>query len=122
MRKLPELSETHIDHRTYPPGVAYMDGQYLRMREAKLSVLDYGLLHSDATYDVALVRAGAFFRLEDHLNRFFHGMEELNMSIQYDRAQIRKVLHNCVALSGLRNAYVEFICTRGTSPIFSRDP
>jgi branched-chain amino acid aminotransferase len=31
-------------------------------------------------------------------------------------------LHNCVALSGLQNAYVEFICTRGTSSTFSRDP
>jgi branched-chain amino acid aminotransferase len=27
-----------------------------------------------------------------------------------------------VALSGLQDAYVEFICTRGTSPTFSRDP
>lgn len=122
MRKLPGLSETHIDHRAYPPGVAYMDGQYLPMKEAKLSVLDYGFLHSDATYDVVHVWAGAFFRLEDHLNRFFRGMEELNMSIPYDKAQTRETLHNCVALSGLKSAYVEFICTRGTSPTFSRDP
>lgn len=122
MRKLPKLSEKHIDRRSYPPGVAYMDGQYLPMHEAKLSVLDYGFLHSDATYDVAHVWAGAFFRLEDHLNRFFRGTEELNMSIGYDKTQIREILHNCVALSGLENAYVEFICTRGTSPTFSRDP
>jgi branched-chain amino acid aminotransferase len=32
------------------------------------------------------------------------------------------VLLNCTALSRLRNAYVEMICTRGTSPTFSRDP
>ncbi len=116
------LSEKHIDHRNYPLGVAYMDGQYLPMQEAKLSVLDYGFLHSDATYDVAHVWAGAFFRLEDHLNRFFRGIKELNMSIPYDKAQIKEILHNCVGLSGLQNSYVEFICTRGTSPTFSRDP
>ncbi len=122
MHKLPRLTSCHVDHRNYPPGVAYMDGQYLPIQEAKLSVLDYGFLHSDATYDVAHVWKGAFFRLEDHLERFFRGMAELHMSIPYGKDQVSEILHNCVALSGLENAYVEFVCTRGTSPDFSRDP
>jgi len=117
-----KLSARHIDHRSYPPGIAYMDGQYLPMREAKLSVLDYGFLHSDATYDVVHVWKGAFFRLSDHLDRFTRGMAALHMSIPYGKAEMSEILHNCVALSGLENAYVEFICTRGTSPDFSRDP
>ena len=122
MRTLPELSDHHSDPGTFPPGVAFMDGQYLPIAEAKISVLDYGLLHSDATYDVVHVWKGAFFRLEDHLDRFFAGLEKLHMSIGYDRKQVADILHNCVALSELENAYVEFICTRGTSPAFSRDP
>ncbi len=99
-----------------------MDGQYVPISEAKISVLDYGFLHSDATYDVVHVWESAFFRLNDHLDRFFAGMEKLHMSIAYDRMQVIDILRNCVALSGLKNAYVEFICTRGTSPSFSRDP
>ena len=122
MHNLPKLSEEYIDPNTYPPGVAFMDGQYLTMDKAKISVLDYGFLHSDATYDVVHVWKGAFFRLEDHLNRFFRGMDMLHMSISYDKAQVTEILYNCVALSGLQNSYVEFICTRGTSPDFSRDP
>jgi branched-chain amino acid aminotransferase len=47
--RLPKLSERHIDPMRYPEGVAYMDGQYLPMSEAKISVLDWGFLHSDAT-------------------------------------------------------------------------
>jgi len=122
MYKLPALSDRHSDPATYPPGIAFMDGQYLPISEAKISVLDNGFLHSDATYDVAHVWKGAFFRLDDHLERFFAGMEKLHMSIPFDRAEVTEILHNCVALSGLKNAYVEFICTRGTSPTFSRDP
>jgi len=122
MRKLPELATHHKDPHRYPPGIAYQDGQYLPVDEAKVSVLDYGFLHSDATYDVAHVWNGAFFRLDDHLDRFFRGMAELHMSIPYTRDDIAEILHTCVALSGLENAYVEFICTRGTSPSFSRDP
>ncbi|WP_069299866.1 aminotransferase class IV [Neptunicoccus sediminis] len=122
MNTFPALSDRHSDPAIYPPGVAYMDGQYLPISEAKISVLDNGFLHSDATYDVVHVWQGAFFRLDDHLDRFFAGMEKLHMSIPLDRAAVTEILKNCVALSGLNNAYVEFICTRGTSPTFSRDP
>ena len=122
MYKLPALSDRHSDPEIYPPGISFMDGQYFPISEAKISVLDNGFLHSDATYDVAHVWKGAFFRLDDHLERFFAGMEKLHMSIPFDRAEVTEILHNCVALSGLKNAYVEFICTRGTSPTFSRDP
>ena len=122
MHQLPTLSTRLSDPATFPPGIAFLDEQYLPISEAKISVLDNGFLHSDATYDVAHVWKGAFFRLDDHLNRFFTGMEKLHMSIPYDRAEVTEILHNCVALSGLQNSYVEFICTRGTSPTFSRDP
>ena len=44
------------------------------------------------------------------------------MTIPFDRAGVRQVLHDCVALSGHRAAYVEMLCTRGASPTFSRDP
>ncbi|MEM9309595.1 MAG: aminotransferase class IV [Pseudomonadota bacterium] len=99
-----------------------MDNQYLPIAKAKISVSDFGLLHSDAIYDVVHVWKGAFFRLDDHLDRFFAGLEKPHMSIQFDKEPVIEILHNSVALSGLRNSYVEFICTHGMSPTFSRDP
>lgn len=99
-----------------------MDGQYLPMSEAKISVLDWGFLHSDATYDTVHVWGGRFFRLDLHLDRFFRGMDRLRMTLPYDRRQMTEILSNCVALSGHKAAYVEMICTRGGSPGFSRDP
>ena len=120
--RLPALSQRHTDPMRYPAGVAYMDGQYLPMSEAKISVLDWGFLHSDATYDTVHVWNGRFFRLDLHLERFLAGVEKLRMRLPFGREQITEVLLNCAALSGHRNAYVEMICTRGSSPTFSRDP
>ncbi|MER8841327.1 aminotransferase class IV [Mesorhizobium sp. M0913] len=119
---LPAVDEHYCDQRRYPHGVAFMDGQYLPMSEAKISVLDWGFLHSDATYDTVHVWNGRFFRFDLHLDRFFGGVERLRMKLPYDREKIESILRNCVALSGHRSAYVEMICTRGSSPIFSRDP
>lgn len=119
---LPAVDEHYVDRRRYPDGVAFMDGQYLPMSEAKISVLDWGFLHSDATYDTVHVWNGRFFRLDLHLDRFFGSVERLRMKLPYDREKIEAILRNCVALSGHRSAYVEMICTRGSSPTFSRDP
>ncbi|MER9426001.1 aminotransferase class IV [Mesorhizobium sp. M0317] len=118
----PTIDEHHVDRRRYPDGVAFMDGQYLPMSQAKISVLDWGFLHSDATYDTVHVWNGKFFRLDLHLDRFFGGVERLRMKLPYDRKKIASILNDCVALSGHRSAYVEMICTRGSSPTFSRDP
>jgi branched-chain amino acid aminotransferase len=119
---MPTVSRQHIDPHVYPEGIAFMDGQYLPMSQAKLSVLDFGFLHSDATYDTVHVWNGRFFRLNLHLDRFFAGMDKLRMSVPFDREEVTEILSNCVALSGHRAAYVEMLCTRGTSPTFSRDP
>ncbi|RWC13950.1 MAG: branched-chain amino acid transferase [Mesorhizobium sp.] len=121
-KPFPFLSEHHIDPHAYPDGVAFLDGQYLPMSQAKISVLDWGFLHSDATYDTVHVWDGRFFRLDLHLDRFFGGLEKLRMTIPFDRDGVAEILHNCVALSGHRAAYVEMLCTRGASPTFSRDP
>lgn len=121
-KPLPTVSDRHVDPHSYPDGIAFLDGQYLPMSQAKVSVLDWGFLHSDATYDTVHVWNGRFFRLDLHLDRFFSGLGKLRMTIPFDRERVTEILHNCVALSGHRSAYVEMLCTRGASPTFSRDP
>jgi branched-chain amino acid aminotransferase len=103
-------------------GTAYIDDQFVPISEARIPILDWGFLRSDSTYDVVHVWQGSFFRLEDHLNRFFRSMQQLHMSIPQNRERIREILFECVKLSGLRDAYVEMICTRGMPSPGSRDP
>ena len=40
----------------------------------------------------------------------------------FDTRALEDILMACVRRAGLREAYVEMICTRGFSPTFSRDP
>ncbi len=106
----------------FPPGMAYLDGRFCPMSEAKISVLDWGFLRSDATYDVVHVWQGRFFRLDLHLDRFLASVAKLRLSLPVHRDELTAILKECVRRSGLENAYVEMICTRGFSPTFSRDP
>lgn len=106
----------------YSKGAAFVGGEFVPISEAKISLLDWGFLHSDATYDVAHVWRGRFFRIDDYLDRFHASMAGLRMSTPFDREQIRAVMIELVKRSGLREAYVEIICTRGMPEPGSRDP
>ena len=104
------------------PGVAFIDGAYCPVGEAKISILDWGLLRSDATYDVVSVWHGSFFRLEDHLDRFMRSVAGLCMSLPHSREEVRSILIECVRRSSLRDVYVEMACTRGLTPKGVMDP
>lgn len=94
-------------------GVAWIDGDYVPLADAKVPLTDQGFLHSDLTYDVPGVWDGRFFRLDDHLDRFEASCEKLRLRNPVDRNQTRNILIEMVAKSGIRDAYVELILTRG---------
>ncbi len=107
---------------TFAGGCAFIEGGYVSLGEARIQILDWGFLHSDATYDVVHVWKGSFFRLEDHLDRFERSMAGMRLTSPLNRRDMRETLMECVRKSGLRDAFVEMICTRGVAPSTSRDP
>ena len=104
----------------FSEGAAFVDETYVPIAKARVPILDAGFIRSDCTYDVVSVWDGKFFRLADHLERFERGMTELRLFIGLDRSDVAEVLAQLVRLSGLRDAYVEMIATRGL--VVSRDP
>jgi branched-chain amino acid aminotransferase len=101
-------------------GAAFMDGSYMPVGECRIPVLDWGFLRGDATYDVVHTWQGRFFRLDEHLDRFTRNLGRLRYEIPYDRDAIAEVLHRCVTLAGLDDAFVEMFVTRGIPR--NRDP
>lgn len=94
-------------------GAAFVNRSYVPVADASISIMDWGFNKSDVTYDVVHVWGGAFFRLDHHLDRFHRSMAGLRMSIPYERDEIAAILMECVRRSGLRDAYVAMITTRG---------
>lgn len=106
----------------YREGCAWIDGDYLPISEARIPIIDSGFSRSDVTYDVVAVWNGKFFRLDDHLARFESSWRRLRMSPPVSPDVIRDILFQCVRRSGLQNAYVDMIMSRGTPPPGIRDP
>jgi branched-chain amino acid aminotransferase len=111
-----------VERGEFEGGSVFIEGDWKPLSEAKVSMFDWGFTRSDVTYDVATAWHGAFFRLDDHLDRFFNSLEKMRMTIPYSRAEVRQILHACVKAGGLEDAYVAMVCTRGVPPRGARDP
>ena len=104
-------------------GAAWMNGKVLPISQAMIPVNDWGLVHSDITYDVVPVIDGAFFRFDEYLTRFLSSMENLHLDPGMSKRDIKAALHQMVGKSSLRDSYVAMVCSRGKPKIAgSRDP
>lgn len=104
-------------------GAAWIGGEIMPIAEAKIPVVDWGLTHSDITYDVVHVWNGRFFRMQDYLARFEESLVKCRLSVEQDRDEMRHILHQIVARSGLERAYVSMVASRGQPSVAgSRDP
>ena len=56
-------------------GIAYTNGTYVPLGEAAIPLLDPGFTRGDAVYDTTSVWKGSFFRLDDHVERFFRSCQ-----------------------------------------------
>jgi branched-chain amino acid aminotransferase len=97
----------------FAAGAAYIDGRYMPIAQAAIPITDWGYRRSDVTYDVVGVWEGNFFRLEDHIRRFRSSMRKFRFGPRESDEDIKAILNRCVALSGLKNAYVAMDCLRG---------
>ncbi len=105
----------------FTAGAAYVDGRFCPIEEARISLLDWGFLRSDACQETISAWDGSFFRLQDHLDRFQRSIDRLRMTSPESFDRIRRIVHELVILPGFQNAYVQIIMTRGRPPIGSRD-
>lgn len=106
----------------FSAGAAWISGDIVPVAEARIPILDWGFTRSDATYDVVHTWEGKFFRLDDHMARFWRGVDTLRYQLPVDDAEVRGILQQLVDVSGLTNAYVALIATRGSPMPGSRDP
>jgi len=105
----------------FTAGAAYVDGEFCPIEEARIPLLDWGFLRSDACQETISAWDGSFFRLQDHLERFQRSIGRLRMTSPESFDRIHSIVHELVVLPGFRNAYVQIIMTRGRPPIGSRD-
>ena len=92
----------------------YLQGQYLPLSEAKVSVLDRGFLFGDGVYEVIPSYSGDLFRMQDHLDRLQASMSRVRLELSYDFEQWLDIL--TPLLDKTKDQYIYLQITRGVAP------
>ena len=97
--------------------VVHLNGEFLPVDEATVSVNDRGFLLGDGVYEVTPAYGGRLFRWEQHLARLRAGLAAIG--IDFDAAALESVKLELLARNGLDRApaaYVYAQITRGAAP------
>src|SRR5690554_1858481 len=96
-----------------PDAIAYLNGRYVRLGDAQISVLDRGFIFGDGIYDVVPAYRGRAFRMAEHLNRLERSLRTINITVDMDRTDWEDLVANMLERSGLDDCMVYIQVTRG---------
>lgn len=91
----------------------WIDGQFYDRDQASISVFDHGLLYGDGVFEGVRAYGGRVFRLEQHIERLYHSAKAIWLEVPVSRAEMADVVRAAVGRSGLQDAYIRLVVTRG---------
>ena len=99
-----------------PDNIVYLNGDYVRLGDAKISVLDRGFIFGDGIYDVVPAYKGKPFRMHEHLDRLERSLALIELKTGYTRQDWEQLVLDMLARSGHgANCMVYIHVTRGVA-------
>jgi D-alanine transaminase len=95
--------------------IAYVNGRYLPLRDAKVHVEDRGYQFSDGVYEVCEVRDGRLIDERRHLERLQRSLSELRIRLPISLRALDVVLHETVRRNRIGYGIVYLQITRGVA-------
>jgi branched-chain amino acid aminotransferase len=91
--------------------IVYLNGDFLPLKEAKISAIDYGFLYGFGLFETMRAYNGSIFRLEAHLNRLAKSAEKLGIEI--DVPSLQAAVTETIRKNSLKEARVRLSVSAG---------
>src|SRR5271154_1387207 len=93
--------------------IVYVDGSFVPVADAKVSVFDRGFLFADGIYEVAAVLDGKLIDNASHLARLERSVGEISLALPESIARIEEIQKELVRRNNLASGLVYLEVTRG---------
>jgi D-alanine transaminase len=93
--------------------IAYVNGSFVPLSEAKVSILDRGFLFADGIYEVSAVLDGKLVDNASHLTRLKRSVGEISLELPETPERIEEIQKELIARNKLENGLVYLEVTRG---------
>jgi len=98
-------------------GVCWLDGKILPLEQARIPVLDHGLLYGDGVFEGIRFYAGVPFLLYEHLERLRDSARAIALEIPWEDRELREITAAVVEAFEGDDGYLRMIVTRGEGPL-----
>ena len=95
--------------------IAYVNGDYVPIEDAKISVLDRGFLFADGVYEVTAVLGGKLADYAGHVKRLHRSLGELQMDMPVSDDELLAIHRELVKRNNLDQGGVYLQVTRGAA-------
>jgi D-alanine transaminase len=95
--------------------VIFLNGDWMPIEEAKVSVLDRGFIYGDGVYEYVPVINGTPYRLDGHLKRLDFSCKEIGLTNPYSVAEWTALVTQICERNGTHDQAVYWQVTRGVA-------
>ena len=96
------------------PEVAYVNGAFLPIEQAVVSIEDRGFQFADGVYEVVATYGGRPYAMEEHLRRLHRSLREIR--IDFDVSGLPDLVEEGIRRSGFDETLIYVQVTRGVAP------
>jgi D-alanine transaminase len=107
--------------QTIPDTLCHLNGEFVPLREAKVSVLDRGFIFGDGVYEVVPVYGARLFRFDEHMARLARSLAKVRIANPHTEAQWLQLCRSLVAALAELGAPDQLVYIQVTRGVALRD-
>ena len=95
----------------------YIDGKYYDEKNARIPVLDHGLLYGDGVFEGIRAYNGRVFKLSEHIDRLYYSAKAILLTIPMTHRKMCQAVLAACRRNHLRDGYIRLVVTRGVGSL-----
>jgi len=120
-----QLKPIIINGQEVKDTVVYVNGEYTRKSQAKISIYDSGFQHGDGVYEGIRVYDNKIFMLEEHVKRLYESCKSLDIKISVDKNEMIEIVKETIRqnkAAGFDDLHIRLQVTRGLKGLTGMNP
>lgn len=94
--------------------LVWLNGEVTPLEDARTSVADHSFLYGDGLFEGIRIYHHKVFKLDEHLDRLYHGIKYLNYKMTITQPELRQIILDTCKKSDMDAGYIRLNVTRGT--------
>lgn len=95
----------------------FLNGSFVDVQDAKVSVFDHGLLYGDGVFEGIRSYNRRVFRLDEHIDRLYEGAHSIRLKIPISKETFKGHILETLRVNNLDDAYIRVVVTRGVGDL-----